>query len=67
MFNSSEYFASNTQQQFLQGLHHLPTNLIIQNVSNISLIGMAYGTTPETVIQCTTSVGIIMFNITNLT
>ena len=35
------FSASNTQLNFLPGLHHLPTNLIIQNVHNISLIGIA--------------------------
>ena len=62
------HFASNSQLQFLPGLHHLPTDLIIQNVNNISLIGSrANDTTPNTVIQCTSSVGIVMTNITNLT
>ena len=61
------FSASNTQLNFLPGLHHLPTNLIIQNVHNISLIGIATnGATPDTVIQCTSSVGIVMDNITEL-
>ena len=59
---------SNTQLHFLPGLHHLPTDLIIQNVHNISLIGStANGATPDTVIQCVSSVGIVMTNVTNLT
>ena len=63
------YYASNTQMNFLPGLHHLPTDLIIQHVSNISLIGSRVNndTTPNTVIQCGSSVGIVMTNITNLT
>ena len=66
--NATKYLVSNTQLHFLPGLHDLPTDLIIQNVHNISLIGSATnGTTPDTVIRCTTSVGIIMDNITNLT
>ena len=48
----------------MPGLHHLPTDLIIQNVYNISLIGSAG---PDTVIQCASSIGIVMTNITNLT
>jgi len=54
---------SSTQLIFLPGLHHLHTDLIIQNVHNISLIGSS---TPDTVIQCNSSVGIVMTNITNL-
>ena len=66
--NAVKYFASNYQLKLLSGLHRLHTNLIIQNAHNISLIGnMANGTTPDTVIQCTSSIGIVMTNITNLT
>ena len=68
LLNITKYFISNTQLLFLPGLHHLHTDLIIQNVHNISLIGsMANGTTLDTVIQCNSSVGILMNNITNLT
>ena len=67
LFNITKYFTSNTQILFLPGLHHLHTDLIIQNVHNISLIGStANGTTLDTVIQCNSSVGIVMTNITNL-
>ena len=59
---------SNTQLYFLPGLHHLSTEFIIQNVHNISFIGStANGAIPDTVIQCASSVGIVMTNITNLT
>ena len=65
--NATKYFTSNTQLFFLPGLHHLHTDLIIRNVHNISLIGSTTnGTTPDTVIQCNSSVGILMANITNL-
>ena len=69
LLNVTKYFTSNTQLLFLPGLHHLHTDLIIQNVHNISLIGStANGTTLDTVIiQCNSSVGIVMTNITNLT
>ena len=68
LLNITKYFTSNTQLLFLPGLHHLHTDLIIQDVHNISLIGStANGTTLDTVIQCNSSVGILMNNITNLT
>ena len=69
LLNVTKYFSSNTQLLFLPGLHHLHTDLIIQNVHNISLIGStANGTTLDTVIiQCNSSGGIIMTNIADLT
>ena len=68
LLNTTKYFNSNTQLLFLPGLHRLHTNLIIQNVHNISLIGSTTnGTTPDTAIQCDPSVGIVMNNITSLT
>ena len=69
LLNITKYFTSNTQLLFLPGLHHLHTDLIIQNVHNISLNGStANGTTLDTVIiQCDSSVGITMSNITVLT
>ena len=68
LLNVTKYFTSNTQLLFLPGLHHLHTDLIIQNVHNISLIGStANGTTLDTVIQCNSLYGIVMTNITNLT
>ena len=69
LFNITKYFTSNTQLLFLPGLHHLHTDLIIQNVHNISLIGStANGTTLDTVIiQCNSPVGITVSNTTDLT
>ena len=69
LLNVTKSFISNTQLLFLPGLHHLHTDLIIQNVHNISLIGStANGTTLDTVIiQCNSSVGITMSEITDLT
>ena len=67
LLNVTKYLTSNTQILFLPGLYHLHTDLIIQNVHNISLIGStANGTTLDTVIQCNSSVAILMTNITNL-
>ena len=63
LLNVTKYFTSNTQLLFLPGLHHLHTNLIIQNVHNISLIGS------YTVIQCgnSTETGILLNKIANVT
>ena len=62
LLNVTKYFTSNTQLLFLPGLHYLHTDLIIQNVHNISLIGST------AVIQCnsTNSVGIMISNTTNI-
>ena len=67
LLNVTKYFTSNTQLLFLPELHHLHTDLIIQNVHNISLIGStANGTTLDTVIQCNSSYAIVMTNITKV-
>ena len=70
LLNITKYFTSNTRLLFLPGLHHLHTDLIIQDAHNISLIGStANGTTLDTVIQCnsTDSFGVLISNITNIT
>ena len=68
LLNITKYFTCNTQLLFLPGLHHLHTDLIIQNVHNISLIGStANGTTPDTVIQSNNRSFILMVNISKLT
>ena len=67
--NITEYFTSNTQLLFLPGRHHLHTDLIIQNVHNISLIGSTANGTSDTFIKpqnCTFKC-ISMINISNLT
>ena len=69
LLNVTKYFTSNTQLLFLPGLHHLHTDLIIQSVHNISLIGsIANGTTLDTVIQCNSSsaCGMLISNIENI-
>ena len=64
LLNTTKYFTSNTQLLFLPGLYHLHTDLIIQNVHNISLVG---NTTQDVVIQCVSeTAGVLMINITNL-
>ena len=62
LLNTTKYFISNTQLLFLPGLHHLHNDLIIQNVRNISLIG----TIPNTVVDCNSSVGVVMTNVVNV-
>ena len=59
--NSSKYFTHNIQLLFLPGIHYLYTDFIIENVHNVSIIGRN-----SLVIQCNSSVGIIMKNITHL-
>ena len=68
LLNVTKYFTSNTQLLFLPGLHHLHTDLIIQNVHNISLIGStADGKTLDTVIQLTHGeVSITIINVSTL-
>ena len=65
LLNVSKYFTAHTQLYFLPGLHYLPTDLVIRNVSNISLIGTSNG--KHTTIRCTGVYHIILSNIYNLT
>ena len=66
LLNVSKYFTAHTQLHFLPGLHYLPNNLVIKDVSNISLIGgTANGI--HTTIQCTGGYHIILSNINKLT
>ena len=69
LLNVTRYFTSNTQLLFLPGIHHLHTDLIIQKVHNISIIGStANDTSPVSVIQCyPTSDGIVIINSTIVT
>ena len=66
LLNVSKYFSANTQMIFLPGLHHLPTNLNIRDVHNISLIGNMVDGMVST-IQCSAKrLFIIMTNISQL-
>ena len=70
LLNVTKYFTSNTQLLFLPGEHYLQTNLIIQNVHNITLIGsMVNDTTPVSVIYYHSSIinGIAIINSTIVT
>ena len=62
--NSTIYFTSNTQLLFFPGLHHLHSDLIIENVHNISFTGKKINT--SVIINCNSSVGLVLRNITNL-
>ena len=69
LLNITKYFTSNTQLLFLPGLHHLHTDLIIQNVRNISLIGSkvkVHSSTLKTIIQGNFS-AILISNVSKLT
>jgi len=58
--NSSEkYFTSDTQLVFLPGKHHLQTDLVLQNVSNVTLRGQKM---INTIIYCNRSVRIVISN-----
>ena len=67
LLNITKHFTSNTQLLFLPGLHHLHTDLSIQNVHNISLIGSkANSTTLDSIIQGNLS-SVLVFNVSKLT
>ena len=69
LLNITKYFTSNTQLLFLPGLHHLHTDLTIQNVHNISLIGStANGIKQSTTICINYKLSsVLMINVSNLT
>ena len=61
--NSAKYFSSNIQLVFFPGVHHLHSDLIIENAYNILFIGE---NVTNTIIDCNLSGGIAIKNITNL-
>ena len=66
-FNTIKYFVSNTHLHFSQGTHELYSNFVIQDVSNISLIGeMQSSFRMQSRIHCNSSANIILRNVTNL-
>ena len=68
LLNTTKYFTSNTQLVFLRGWHSLDTDLIIQNVHNISLIGSTSERgRPLTAISSDNSSFILLINVTLLT
>ena len=64
--NTSKYFTSNTQLHFLPGQYYLNNDLIIQGVSNFSLIGNRINEIINTVINCTSPAGIAVVNSSNI-
>jgi len=70
VLNATKYFTSNTKLLFLPGKHQFCTDLIVQNVHSISLIGDTNGTngtTQNIVIYCTDINGIIITQSNNIT
>ena len=68
--NSHQYFISNSKFFFVEGTyHHLRTDLIIQNIANISLIGLAVSNTssPTSIIQCFPEHTIKFHSVRNIT
>ena len=58
--NTSKYFSSDSQFHFKMGYHYLNTDLVIQNVTNVTLTGENL-----CIIRCTSHVSIIIFNVTD--
>ena len=63
--NTNKYFTSNTQLHFLPGQYYLNSDLIIQGVSNFSLIGNRTEVI-NTVINCTLPAGIAVVGSSNI-
>ena len=64
--NTNKYFTSNTQLHFLPGQYYLNNDLIIQGVSNFSLIGNRTNEVINTGINCTSPAGIVIVNSSNI-
>ena len=65
--NTTKYFTSNSQLFFFPGLHHLHSDLTIENVQNISFIGANISYSNRSVIiDCSLLAGFVLRNITNL-
>ena len=64
--NTNKYFTSNTQLHFLPGQYYLNNDLIIQGVSNFSLIGNRINEVINTVINCTSPAGIAVVGSSNI-
>ena len=64
--NANKYFTSNTQLHFLPGQYYLNNDLIIQGISNFSLIGNRTNEVINTVINCTSPAGIAVVGSSNI-
>ena len=60
--NTSKFFSSDSQLHFKMGYHYLNTDLVIQNITNVTLTGEFEGLC---IIRCTSHVRIIIFNVTD--
>ena len=58
--NTSKYLSSDSQFHFKMGHHYLNTDLVIQNVSNVTLTGESL-----CIIKCTSRVSIIVLNVSS--
>ena len=64
--NTEKYFTSNTQLIFLPGKHHLLTDLVIQDVHNLTLQGTDLEEKNNTIIYCTKSAHIFINSSENI-
>ena len=65
--NTTKYFTSNIRLFFFPGLHHIHSDLIIENVRNISFMGTNINYSNRSVIiDCNLLAGFVLRNITNL-
>jgi len=64
--NTNKYFTSHTQLHFLSGQYYLSTDLVIQHVSNLSLIGNRTNEVINSVINCTSPAGIVVVDSSNI-
>ena len=64
--NANKYFTSHTQLNFLPGQYYLNTDLIIEHVSNLSLIGNRTNEVINSVIKCTSPAGIVVVGSSNI-
>ena len=58
--NTSKYFSTDSQFHFKMGHHYLNTDLVIQNVTNVTLTGESL-----CIIRCTSHLSVMIFNVTN--
>ena len=66
-YYTNKQLDSHSQLHFLSGTFHLSSDFVLRNVHSISLTGSkTANSTPNTIIQCTSSVSIVMINITGL-
>jgi len=64
--NIKKYFTSHTQLHFPPGQYYLNADLIMQHVSNLSLIGNRTNEVINSVIKCTSPAGIVAVGSSNI-